>query len=167
MPFGLTNAAQTLQRFSDQAIRCIPGVYAQIDDLPVASDTIDEHLQHLQQLRQLFMRLWEHDISINVEKCEFGKRPLQFLGHMVTSQGITPVPVEVDAIRYNTLSESRKTFRRFLRLINYYKRFILNCEAILQPLMSTLRGHGRTYHLLSEAIQAFENAKKALYKRRC
>ncbi|CAH8610157.1 unnamed protein product [Schistosoma curassoni] len=161
MPFGLTNAAQTFQRFIDQVIRGLPGVYAYIDDLLVASTTKDEHIQ---QLRQLFMRLREHGISINIEKCEFGKESLQFLGHNITSQGITPIATEVDAIRNYPLPDSWKKLRRFLGLINYYRRFIPNCASILQPLTDALRGNARTFQLSPDAIQAFENAKKALNK---
>ncbi|CAH8647502.1 unnamed protein product, partial [Schistosoma rodhaini] len=162
MPFGLTNAAQTFQRFIDQVIRGLPGVYAYIDDLLVASSTMDEHIQ---QLRQLFARLRDHGISINIEKCEFGKGSLQFLGHMVTSQGITPISTEIDTIRDYPLPDTQKKLRRFLGLINYYRRFIPNCAAILQPLTDALRGHSRTFQLSAEAIQAFENAKKALNKK--
>ncbi|CAH8533793.1 unnamed protein product [Schistosoma rodhaini] len=86
MPFGLTNAAQTFQRFIDQVIRGLPGVYAYIDDLLVASSTMDEHIQ---QLRQLFARIRDHGISINIEKRESGKGSSQFLGHILTSQCIT------------------------------------------------------------------------------
>ncbi|CAH8566999.1 unnamed protein product [Schistosoma bovis] len=161
MPFGLTNAAQTFQRFIDQVIRGLPGVYAYIDDLLVASTTKDEHIQ---QLRQLFIRLREHGISINIEKCEFGKESLQFLGHNITSQGITPIATEVDAIKNYPLPDSWKKLRRFLGLINYYRRFIPNCASILQPLTDALRGNARTFQLSPDAIQAFENAKKALNK---
>ncbi|CAH8553506.1 unnamed protein product [Schistosoma rodhaini] len=162
MPFGLTNAAQTFQRFIDQVVRGLTGVYAYIDDILVASATVEEHLQHL---RQLFTRLQEYGVTINVEKCEFGKKSLQFLGHMINSRGIMPVPAEVAAIRNYPLPESQKKLRRFLGLINYYRRFIPNCAAILQPLTDALRGNTRTFHLSTEAIQAFENAKRALHEK--
>ncbi|CAH8602890.1 unnamed protein product [Schistosoma mattheei] len=159
MPFGLTNAAQTFQRFIDQVVRGLTGVHAYIDDILVASATREEHLQHL---RQLFTKLQEHGVTINVEKCEFGKESLQFLGHMINSHGIMPVPTEVAAIRNYPLPDSQRKLRRFLGLINYYRRFIPNCAAILQPLTDALRGHTRTFRLSADAIQAFENAKRAL-----
>ena len=106
--FRITKAAQTFQRFNDQIIRGLPGLFVYIDDLPAASSIIAEHLQ---QLRQLFMQLRKHGISINVEKYEFRKGYLQFLGHIVTSQCITPLPAEVDAIRDYLLPDQRKKLR--------------------------------------------------------
>ena len=92
MPFGLRNAAQTFQRFIDQALRGLPFVYAYIDDLLIASSSSEEHLSHLEQL---FKRLDEYGIVINPKKCVFGVPELDFLGHHVDCQGITPLPDKV------------------------------------------------------------------------
>ena len=48
MPFGLGNVVQTFQHFIDEVIEGLPFVYAGIDDLLIASETIKEHEQHLQ-----------------------------------------------------------------------------------------------------------------------
>ncbi|CAH8469470.1 unnamed protein product [Heterobilharzia americana] len=133
MPFGLTNAAQTFQRFIDQVLHGLPFVSAYIDDLIVASTSETEHLQHL---RTLFERLREYGITINPQKCEFGKESLQFLGHIVNAKGVKPVPQEVDAIREYPVPDSFRKLRRFLGLINFYRRFIPKCAEVAQPLTS-------------------------------
>ena len=69
MPFGLRNAAQTFQRFIDEVLRGLPFVYAYIDDILVASETMEKHEQHLQIL---FTRLSRYGVIINPAKCQFG-----------------------------------------------------------------------------------------------
>ncbi|KAK4467588.1 hypothetical protein MN116_000252 [Schistosoma mekongi] len=159
MPFGLTNAAQTFQRFIDTVLRGLNFVYAYIDDLLVASSTTDEHLQHL---RQLFQRLSAYGIVVNPEKCEFGKSSLQFLGHVVNSQGITPIPANVEVINNYPVPESFKKLRQFLGLVNYYRRFIPHCAQVAQPLTDLLRGHSRSFIMTEAAIKAFEQLKGIL-----
>ncbi|ROT61806.1 Gag-Pol polyprotein [Penaeus vannamei] len=87
MPFGLRNAAQTFQRFINDVTRGLEGVFAYIDDILVASASEADHARHL---RALFGRLQEAGVVINPGKCLFGAASLSFLGHTVTSQGITP-----------------------------------------------------------------------------
>lgn len=95
MPFGLRNAGQSFQRFIDAVLRGLPFVYAYIDDLLVASSSENEHVQHLQQL---FHRLSEYGVIINPSNCEFGVSSLSFLGHLIDSEGIRPLPEKVQSI---------------------------------------------------------------------
>ncbi|CAH8861145.1 unnamed protein product, partial [Trichobilharzia szidati] len=101
-------------------------------------------------------------MTINLDKCEFGKTSLKFLGHLIDSQGIRPVPDDVQAIKDYPLPDSFKKLRRFLGLVNFYRRFIPNCAKALQPLTDCLRGHSRSFHLPAEAVKAFENVKQLL-----
>ena len=121
MPFGLRNAAQTFQRFIDQVLRGLPYCYAYIDDLLVASDSPEQHQQHL---RQVLQRLSEHGIIINPSKCEFGVTELDFLGHRVSSQGIQPLQERVKAVKDFPTPMSLRKLREFLGLVNFYHRFI-------------------------------------------
>ena len=96
MPFGLRNAAQTFQRFMDQVLRGIPSAYVYIDDVLIASPTPE---QHLDDLRTVFSRLASHGIVVNPNKCLFGVPSLDFLGHHIDRNGISPIPEKVEAIR--------------------------------------------------------------------
>ena len=160
MPFGLCNAAQTFQRFIDQALRGLEGVYTYIDDILVASPSLSVHHDHL---RALFIRLQEHNITVNPDKCVFGVTEVEFLGHRVTQEGISPLPERVDAIRQFPMPKSVPDIRRFNGMVNFYRRFIPNCADLLQPLTDCLRGRatGRV-ELNADAEAAFNAAKEAL-----
>ena len=68
MPFGLKNAGQAFQRFIDTVCQGLDFVFVYVDDILVASKDAEEHERHL---RQLFQRLQEHGLVINVAKCQF------------------------------------------------------------------------------------------------
>ncbi|XP_064479148.1 uncharacterized protein LOC135392362 [Ornithodoros turicata] len=95
MPFGLRNAAQTFQRFINEVIRGLPFVFAYLDDLLIASKSPEEHEAHL---RQVFQGLDDNGLVINPGKCLFGVPSLEFLGHNVSADGISPLPSMVQAV---------------------------------------------------------------------
>ena len=89
MPFGLRNAASTFQRFMDEVVRDLDFVYNYIDDILVASASPEEHVTHL---RLLFERFQKYQVRINPGKCVFGASSLTFLGHIISPEGISPLP---------------------------------------------------------------------------
>lgn len=94
--FGLRNASQTFQRLIHEIVRGLDFIFPYIDDLFIASSSPEEHRDHL---HQLFERLKQHNLAINVAKCEFGRDALDFLGHSVSAEGIRPLPERVDTIQ--------------------------------------------------------------------
>lgn len=159
MPFGLRNAAQTFQRFMDHVVRGLDFVYVYLDDVLVASNSPVEHEQHL---RELFDRFTSFGLTINPTKCLFGVESLEFLGHHIDSHSIHPLDSKVSAIKDFPIPNSIKQLQRFLGMINYYRRFIPNCSAILHPLTNLLRGSKKGVIFTPEAISAFESAKQAI-----
>ena len=163
MPFGLRNAAQTFQRFIDEVTRGLTFVYAYIDDLLIASDTPEEHAEHL---RTLFTRLSEYGVVINPSKCVFGVDNLNFLGHHVDKHGIKPLDEKVQIIRDFPRPTSMKQLRRFLGLVNFYRRFVPNTAAILTPLTDALKDQpkrsNKSIEWTEERAAAFDGMKDAL-----
>ncbi|BHF78213.1 hypothetical protein SprV_0602132500 [Sparganum proliferum] len=92
MPFGLRNASQTFQRFIDRVLRGLPFLYANIDDLLVASSTAEEHMEHLVTVFNRFQQL---DVVLNPSKCVLAVPSLEFIGHLVDSHGIDPLSSKV------------------------------------------------------------------------
>ena len=131
LPFGLTNACGTFCRFIAEVTLGIENIFVFFDDILVASVT--EH-EHLDILRQLFVRLRQYGLVLNIDKCEFGKSEIEFLGYKVTSEGITPLPSRVSIIQDFPKPVTAKQLRSFLGIVCYYHRFVKSCAEILQPL---------------------------------
>jgi hypothetical protein len=88
MPFGLRNAAQTIQRFMDSLFKHLPFVFCYLDDLIIASRTLEEHHEHL---GQIFTILQENSLQINPAKCVFAAAAMEFLGYRVDQHGVRPL----------------------------------------------------------------------------
>lgn len=165
MAFGLRNAAQTFQRFIDEVLRDMDFCYGYIDDILVYSETETQHQQHL---RQLFQRLKDYGVLINTAKCVFGKPQVTFLGYNVSADGIRPLESKVHAIQEFPEPKTCKELRRFLGMINFYRRFLPGAAAAQAPLHSLLTGPNtngsKPIQMTTELRQAFKNCKCALSK---
>lgn len=169
MQYGLCNASATFQRFIDEVIRNLEGVFAFVDDILIASKSESEHKQHIEAL---FSRLQEYGLSIKPSKCIFGVPEIDFLGYKVTKDGIKPLPHRVEAIQKFPKPSNITELRRFLGLFNFYRRFIPKAAHILAPVIKMLEGQPRKsskkekkntqLHWSEEAEESFEQAKKAL-----
>ena len=85
MTFGFCNPAQTFQRLINEVLRGLDFVFPYIEDICVASVTIE---QQQRDLAEVFRRLRENHLAINLGKCQFGKSEIKFLGHLVSADGI-------------------------------------------------------------------------------
>jgi hypothetical protein len=95
MPFGLSNAAQTFQRFMDSILKHLPFVFCYLDDIIIASNSLEEHIEHL---RQIFTILQENGLQINPAKCVFAAAAVELLGHRADQDGVRPLQRHVQAI---------------------------------------------------------------------
>lgn len=159
MPFGLRNAAQTFQRFMDEVLRGLPFASGYIDDILVASSN---HMEHADHLRQLFNRFSQYGIQLNVEKCVLGVTSLDMLGHHIGQHGITPLQDRVESLQSFPTPQSITQLRRFLGILNYYRRFIPQCASIIAPMTNLLRGTSKKVVFPPEVTAAFTAAKTAL-----
>ena len=164
MPFGLRNAAQTCQRFLDEVLRGLPACFAYIDDVLIASATLEEHAAHL---RQVLQRLQDYGVVVNVPKCVLGAARLRFLGYEVSAAGIAPLPDRVAAITAFPRPTTEQQLRRFVGMTAFYHRFIPNAAELLRPLHQLVGkqpGRKRAQQLswTDAAEDAFPRVKSAL-----
>lgn len=163
MTFGLCNAAQTFQRLIHQVLRGLDFVFPYIDDLCIASSSTEEHRRHL---RLIFKRLSDNNLAINLAKCEFGKSSMVFLGHLLTKEGILPLPEKVVAIRNYGKPTIAKELKTFIAMINFYRKFIPHAtehQAKLQSLIVGNKKNDKTPVVWSsETEHAFEKCKQQL-----
>lgn len=163
MTFGLCNAPQTFQRFIDLHFRDLPFVFGYIDDFFIASENEDEHRIHL---RIFFERLRQAGLRINIAKCEFFRQELQFLGHLITAEGLKPLPSKIDAIVNYPKPETASQLKSFLAMINFYRKFLphaVNNQMILQSLIQgNVKNDKRKILWTPETETAFEKCKQEL-----
>ncbi|XP_076299334.1 uncharacterized protein LOC143218180 [Lasioglossum baleicum] len=162
MTFGLRNAAQTFQRFIDEVLQGLDFCYPYIDDILVASSSEAEHLRHLELL---FKRLEQYNIVINPGKCKFGQSEVKFLGYKVSKEGSRPLPEKVEAINNFPRPETAKQLRRFLGMINFYRRFIPRAAEAQAPLNAMLTENikgNKKVTWTDEACDAFRRCKESL-----
>ncbi|GFV24893.1 retrovirus-related Pol polyprotein from transposon 17.6 [Trichonephila clavipes] len=93
--FGLVNAPQTFMRFMHEVLRGLPFCFVYLDDILCYSENAEEHRSHL---RTIFQRLSSYGFKLNISKCVFGVTELIFLGHLITPDGIKPLPDKVQAV---------------------------------------------------------------------
>ena len=88
-PFGLAQAPAYFQRLVNEFLSGLTFAFRYLDDILVFSPDMETHLKHL---RSLFEKLREPNLKLKEVKCNFLKKHIQYLGHIVSGEGITPVP---------------------------------------------------------------------------
>ena len=119
MPMGLTNAPATCQRLMEMVLCGLPWktclVY--LDDVLIYSRSFSEHLQHLEEILSRFQ---SSGLKLNPSKCCFARDQVQFLGHVVSKDGIQPDPRNVKSVQDWPIPRSATEVRAFLGLCSYY-----------------------------------------------
>ncbi|GFX07464.1 retrovirus-related Pol polyprotein from transposon opus [Trichonephila clavipes] len=119
--FGLVNAPQTFMRFMHEVLRGLPFCFVYLDDILSYSENAEEHRYHL---RTIFQRLSSYGLKLNISKCVFGVTELIFFSHFITPDGIKPLPDRVQAVLDVQQPETVGSLRKFLGLLNFYRRFL-------------------------------------------
>ena len=164
MPFGLTNAPAVFQRLMQRVLMGLNPpegpdmVTVYIDDILVFSRTLDEHLQHLQSVLQ---RLKQAGLKLNPQKCHFITQEVEYLGHIITPDGLKTNPRLVEAVVNFPTPKSVQQVRQFLGLSSFYRRFIPNFAKIAQPL-HTLTRKSVQFVWDSDCQTAFDHLKQKL-----
>ena len=159
MPFGLKNAGQTFQRMMDEVLGDLDFLFIYMDDVLVASRTMEEHERHF---RELLKRLAAHDLVVSPTKCQYGQSKIEFLGHTVTKDGIEPMPGKVEAVVNFPKPDTKEDMKRFLGLVNFYNRFIPNAARLMKPLYEAAAAAKRQIEWSDLASRAFDETKAAL-----
>lgn len=158
MPFGMKNAPATFQRLMNQLTSDIPGCITYIDDIVIFSNEWEDHLQRMDTL---LSRLSEAGLVLNLEKCDFVKAKVQYLGYVIGQGHIAPPSAKVSVIVKMDAPKNRSELRRFLGAIGYYRRFIVNFACIASSLTNLLKKDVK-YLWSEECVTAFNQLKAIL-----
>ena len=160
MPFGLHSAPATFQRLLDSILgpELEPHVFVYLDDIIIASPTFDTHLRHL---AEVFRRLRNAKLRLNPEKCQFCRAELQYLGHVVTREGIQTDPKKISAVADWPAPTTVRKVRQFVGMASWYRRFVPNFSTIVAPL-TKLTGKNARWRWGDTEETAFRTLKNAL-----
>ena len=130
-PFGLFQAPAYFQRLVHEVLRGLPFTFGYLDDILIYSSEVEAHLEHL---RKVFLRLREAKLKLKASKCSFFKKHIQYLGHLVSGDGIEPLPEKLEAVENMPPPKTPKEVRQFLGLVGYYRKFVPKFADIARPL---------------------------------
>ena len=129
-----------------------------LDAVIIYSETLENHLRHLQLALKRFDKA---GLKLKSFKCHFVCGTVQYLGHTITPQGIKPNSDHVIAVQEYPVPESVKTVRQFVGLVSYYRRFIRGFVKIAEPLHALTRKDA-AFEWSTDCQQAFDTLKKSL-----
>lgn len=172
LPFGLTGAPPLFQRLTNDIFREEPSkrgdtrtdgplnkfVLVYLDDIIVYSANLDEHLQHL---KIVFDRLRKANLKMKPSKCKFVVPQVEFLGHIISEQGIKPNADKIRVICDLKVPTTVRGVRSFLGMASYYRKFIHHFSEIASPLIHLTRKHAR-FRWNEDCDKAFVELKSKL-----
>ena len=159
-PFGLSQAPAYFQRLVHEVLKGITFAFGYLDDILIFSPDNKTHLEHLEIV---FQRLREADLKLKASKCNFFKKHIQYLGHLVSGEGIEPLPEKLEAVRKMPPPTTPKEVRQFLGLVGYYRKFVPKFADIARPL-TNLTKLDVPYEWTNRCQEAFEFLKQMLLK---
>lgn len=138
LSFGLVNAPATFQAVMDRLFRPFLDkfVVCYLDDILVYSKNVDEHIEHL---RQVFDVLRREQLYAKLSKCHWAKSQVEYLGHIVSADGIRMDPRKTSAVKDWPKPTNVSDLRKFLGLTNYFRKFIERYSILVAPLTSLTR----------------------------
>jgi hypothetical protein len=160
MSFGLTNAPAYFMYLMNSVFmpELDKFIVVFIDDILIYSKTEEDHADHL---RVVLQRLRDHRLYAKFSKCEFWLDSVKFLGHTISSEGISVDPTKVQEVMDWKPPTSVHQIRSFLGLAGYYRRFIPDFSKIAKPMTELLKKEAK-FHWNNKCEEAFHTLRKLL-----
>lgn len=160
MTMGLKGSPATLATLVDDIFEDLyPKAFAYVDDFIICTQTFEEHID---LLRIIAERLKEKKLAISSEKSRFAYKQIEFLGYLLTENGLCANPQRIKPIENWTRPTTVKDVRRFLGSAGWYRRFIQNYAEIAAPLSDLIKTRKTKVDWNEQAEIAFENLKLKL-----
>ena len=159
VPFGLAQAPTYFQVLISKVLKGLHSfTMAYLDDIIIFSKDEEEHLEHL---RIIFQHLKEAGLKLKRSKCDFIKRHIQYLGHLISQDGIQPLPEKLESIRDMPAPRNPKEIKQFLGLAGYYRKFVPRFLDLSRPL-TWLTHKDVLFEWTKECQAVFQMLKDAL-----
>ena len=121
VPFGLAQAPAYFQKLINDVLKGCNFAMGYLDDIIIYSRSEKEHLEHLEEI---FTRLKTAGLKLKLEKCCFFKKHIQYLGQLISADGIQPLPEKFESIAKMPAPKNPKEVKQFLGLVGYYRKFV-------------------------------------------
>jgi transposase InsO family protein len=160
LPFGLKTAPATFQRMMNVVLSGLTGsrCFVFLDDIVVYARSLSEHDT---KLREVFDRLRKNRLKLKAEKCQFLRKEVSYLGHVISEKGVFPEQAKTRVIEEYPTPQNVKQLRSFLGLMSYYRRFVPKFSHIAAPLHKLLKKDAPYEWTISQE-QAFQTLKGKL-----
>jgi hypothetical protein len=162
MPFGMANAPATFQNMVHEIFKDLldQGVVAYIDDILIYARTLEEHKRLVEEV---LMRLRKWNLAAAIDKCQFHVREVEFLGYIVSADGVAMAEDKIQAVLDWERPNSQRDVQSFMGFANFYRRFIKDFSKIVKPLTDTTAKEysGKAWRWSDQCEEAFETLKKA------
>jgi len=107
-----------------------------MDDIVIYARSLEEHKI---KFNRLMARLKDANLKLQPDKCEFLRKEVAYLGHIIGEKGIKPDPNKIKAVTNFPTPRNPKHIKQFLGLVGYYRRFIPQFSKIAKPLTDLLK----------------------------
>ena len=137
LAFGVKDSGPAFIQALDQALgpEVTEFVNTYVDDLLIMSQTFEEHVEHL---NRLFERLIECGLTLSLEKSQFFRESVPFLGVLLTREGVLPDPSKLQVIQDFPVPRTKQQLQSFLGVCGYYRRFSLRHATFVDPFRDLL-----------------------------
>ena len=158
LTYGIKVAPAQFQACMDKVLSGIDHVFCYIDDILVATSSLEEHMK---VLGQVFERLVQYNVKLNQDKCLFLQDSVNYLGHEVSDMGVKPLQNKIEAIMKAPVPRNISELKSFLGMVNFYAKFVPNFAAKLHPLYGLL-SQSVVWRWSQECDKAFRLAKQEI-----
>ena len=157
LPFGLSNSPTNFQRLMDTVLWNLIGIECSIfvDDILIYSNSAEKHARRLENV---FWRFEEANLQLHPGKCAFAQSQVQYLGYILSENGISPSPEKVKAVQNYPTPKNVRDVRAFLGLASFYRRLVPDFAHIAKVL-TVLTRQDQTFTWGQKQQEAFETLK--------
>lgn len=161
LPFGLINSPSVFSRYISTIFSKLifeNKLLVYMDDLLVATETYEENIAILKEVFELRSA---NLLQLKLDKCEFLKSTIIYLGYSISIDGIPPNPKNLKAVENFPVPKTPKELHSFVGLVGYFRKFIHQFSVIDKPLYDLLK-KDTVFKLTDVELQVFDRLKSIL-----
>ena len=158
VPFRLAQAPAYFQLQMNKVLHGLDFAMMYLDNIIIFSKN---ELQHLEHLKTVFSCLSEAGLKMKGSKCDFFKKEIHYLGHLISTEGISPLPNKLDCIQHMQVPKNVKEIKQLLGLTGYYRKFVPRFADISKPL-TTLTKKDKKFEWTPACQKSFDLLKETL-----